>query len=253
MLQCISQFFDNCFLDQTEEIKMSTMKKVIAGSVACMGFAMGAQAYEAGNFIVRAGAITVDPNTSATTPELNGAPLYGMKVNVDSDTQLGLTMTYMLTPEIGVELVAATPFTHNIRGNLNSTAYLGTNDLGSTKQLPPTVNLQYYFNNSSIFTPYVGAGVNYTMFWDEDAGNTLNHTLGGNVSLNLDNSWGLAAEGGVDINMGSNWLLNAAVLYVDIDTNATYTVRNGPLAGARVKSDVNLDPWVYMASVGYKF
>lgn len=232
---------------------MSTMKTLIAGGVMCMGAAMGAQAYEAGDFIVRAGAVTVDPNTSATTPKLNGAPLYGANVDVDSDTQLGVTLAYMITPDIGVELLAATPFTHNINGNKAAAAALGTNDLGSTKQLPPTLSLQYYFNNSSMFTPYVGAGLNYTKFWNEDAGNSLNHTLGGNVDLNLDNSWGLAAEAGVDVNLGNNWLLNAAVWYIDIDTNATYTVRNGALAGARVKSDVNLDPWVYMASVGYKF
>jgi len=232
---------------------MMTMKKIMAGSVMFMGVAMGAQAYEAGDFIVRAGAITVDPNTSATTPKLNGVPLYGVNVDVDSDTQFGLTMSYMITSDIGVELVAATPFTHDIRGNLNATAALGTNDLGSTKHLPPTVNLQYYFNNSSVFTPYIGAGLNYTKFWDEDAGNALNQTLGGNVSLDLDNSWGLAAEAGLDVDLGDNWLLNAAVWYVDIDTTATYTVRNGALAGARVTSDVHLDPWAYMASVGYKF
>ena len=130
---------------------MITMKTLIAGSVACIGFAMGAQAYEAGDLIVRAGAVTVDPNTSATTPTLNGAPLYGTNVNVGSDTQLGLTLAYMITPAIGVELLAATPFQHDIRGNLGTTAALGTNDLGSTKQLPPTLSLQYYFNNSSIF------------------------------------------------------------------------------------------------------
>lgn len=232
---------------------MSTIKKVIVGSVACMGFAAGAQAYEAGDLIVRAGAVTVAPNTNATTPELNGAPLYGASVDVNSDTQLGVTVAYMLTRDIGVELLAATPFTHNIRGDRNAAAYLGTSDLGSTKELPPTVSVQYYFNNSSAFTPYVGLGVNYTKFWDEDAGSQLNTTLGGNVDLNLDNSWGMAAEGGVDFNLGKNWLLNASVWYIDIDTNATYTVRNGALAGARVKSDVSLDPWVYMASVGYKF
>ena len=234
---------------------MSTMKKVMAGTGACVGMAMamGAQAYEAGDFIVRAGAVTVDPNDSATTPKLNGAPLYGVGVEVDSDTQLGLTVAYMVTSNIGVELLAATPFQHDITGNLNSTAALGTNDLGNTKQLPPTLTLQYYFNNSSIFTPYVGAGLNYTKFWDEDAGSSLNTTLGGNVTLDLDNSWGLAAEAGVDVNLGNNWLLNASLWYIDIDTNATYTVRNGALAGAKVKSDVNIDPWIYMASVGYKF
>lgn len=232
---------------------MITMKTLVAGSVACMGFAMGAQAYEAGDFIVRAGAVTVAPNTSADTPTLNGNYLYGANVDVDSDTQLGLTFAYMLTPDIGLELLAATPFTHHISGNSSAVGYLGTSDLGSTKQLPPTLSLQYYFNNSSAFTPYVGVGLNYTKFWDEDAGGQLNSTLGGDVDMDLDNSWGLAAEGGVDFNMGNNWLLNASVWYIDIDTTANYAVKTGALAGSRVKSSVTLDPWIYMVGVGYKF
>lgn len=232
---------------------MNTMKKVIAGSVMCMGVAMGAQAYEAGDFIVRAGAINVKPDTDASTPALNGLPLPGAAVDVGSDTQLGLNFVYMLTANWGVELLAATPFEHDISGDRNTAAYVGTSDLGSTKQLPPTVTVQYYFNNSSAFTPYIGVGLNYTVFWDEDAGSALNTTLGGDVDLDLDNSWGLAARAGVDYSLGNNWLLNAGVWYIDIDTDATYTVQSGALASARVTSDVSLDPWVYMASVGYKF
>ncbi|HSC75218.1 MAG TPA: OmpW family outer membrane protein [Pseudomonadales bacterium] len=231
---------------------MRAIQILVSASVMCMGFVMGAQAYEAGDFIVRAGTVTVAPNTSASTPELNGNNLYGANVDVKSDTQLGLTAVYMLTPEIGLELLAATPLTHDIRGDKTAASYLGTSNLGSTKELPPTLSVQYYFNNSSALTPYVGLGVNYTKFWNEDAGSQLNATLGGDVDLSLDNSRGLAAEGGVDFNLGNNWLLNASVWYIDIDTNATYTVKNGALASARVKSDVSLDPWVYMASVGYK-
>lgn len=254
MLQCASQFFDNCvFLKRPRWKLMNMMRKVVAGSLVMMGAAMGAHAYEAGDVIVRVGAANVDPNDSASTPTLNGAPLLSTDVGVDRDTQVGLTVAYMLTPSIGVELLAATPFQHDISGNGALGGVLGTTDLGSTRQLPPTLSLQYYFNNSSPVTPYLGVGVNYTVFFDEDAGSDLNTTLGGDVDLDLENSVGLAVSGGLDFDLGNNWLLNASVWYIDIDTEASYSVKTGPLAGAKVKSDVSIDPWVYMLSAGYKF
>ena len=232
---------------------MSTMKKVMASTVVCMSVAMSAQAYEAGDVILRVGAATVAPNESATTPTLNGVPLAGTDVSVDSDTQIGLNVVYMVTADVGVELLAATPFQHDIRGNTAVAGALGTQDLGGTKQLPPTLTAQYYFNNSSPVTPFVGIGVNYTWFFDEDAGDDLNTTLGGDVDLDLEDSWGLAARAGFDVDLGNNWLLNAGVWYIDIDTNATYTVKSGALASAKVKSSVDIDPWIYMVGVGYTF
>lgn len=230
-----------------------SIKKLVAGSVVVMGVAMGAQAHEKGDIIVRVGATTVEPNDSATTPRLNGNPLYGGSVGVSTDTQLGLTVAYMLTDNIGIELLAAVPFKHKISGNDAMPGYVATKDLGGMNLLPPTLTGQYYFNNSSVFTPYVGVGVNYTWFYDEYAGHDLNTALGGDVDMRLSDSWGLAAQAGVDIDLGNDWLLNAAVWYIDIDTHAEYTVKSGALTGARVKSDVNADPWVYMVAVGHKF
>lgn len=232
---------------------MSMMKKAMAGGLVLAAASMGAQAYEAGDWIVRAGVATVAPNESASTPTLNGVPLAGTDVNVDSDAQIGLNVVYMATSNIGIELLAATPFQHSIGGNAGIAAALGTNDLGETKHLPPTLSAQYYFNNSSPLTPYVGLGVNYTWFFSEDAGNDLDNTLGGDVDLDLENSWGLAGQIGVDLDLGNNWLLNASAYYIDIDTEATYSVKSGALTGAKVRSDVDIDPWVYMVSVGYKF
>jgi outer membrane protein len=230
-----------------------TIKQWVASSILVMSTAMGVQAHEAGDIIVRVGATTVEPNDSATTPRLNGAALYGGSVGISTDTSLGLTVAYMLTDNIGLELLAAVPFKHTIPGNDAMPNYVATKDLGHFNLLPPTVTAQYYFNNSSIFTPYVGLGVNYTWFYDEAAGHDLNQVLGGDVDMRLSESWGLAGQIGMDVDLGNNWLLNAAIWYIDIDTHAEYTVKTGPLTGARVKSDVNVDPWVYMAAVGYKF
>jgi outer membrane protein len=228
---------------------MSMMTKLMVGCVVCMSAAMGAQAYEAGDWIVRGGAATVEPNDSSSTVQLNNAAVAtDGRAEVNSNTQLGVTVAYMLTPNVGVELLAATPFKHKITANGSLAGALGNNDLGSTEQLPPTLSAQYYFNNSSGITPYAGLGLNYTTFFHETVDSDMEAALGGHSTLEVQDSWGLAAEAGVDIDLGSNWLLNAAIWYIDIDTTATFTTPAG-----KVKTDVDVDPWVYMVGVGYKF
>ncbi|HQQ62330.1 MAG TPA: OmpW family outer membrane protein [Pseudomonadales bacterium] len=227
---------------------MKAMKTVLVGGVMLMGAAMGAQAYEAGDWIVRAGAATVVPNDSSSVVKLNGAPaVAGGEVRVSNNTQLGLTGTYMFTPNVGVGLLAATPFKHDITANDKLSVV--SHDIGSTEHLPPTLTAQYYFNNSSVVTPYVGLGLNYTTFFHTDVDPKLEAALGGHSSMKLSDSWGLAAEAGMDVSLGNNWLLNASVWYIDIDTQATITSS----AGNKVKTDVTIDPWVYMVGVGYKF
>jgi outer membrane protein len=224
--------------------------KLTAASLLTLGIGVDVQAYQAGDMIMRFGTATVAPNDESSTVRLNGGYIVsGGEAKVDSDTQAGVTFAYLLTENLGVELLAATPFKHNITGNKSLQGALGIKDLGEAKQLPPTLTLQYYFNGlSSSMTPYVGAGVNYTTFFSEDASHGLESTLGGKTSLKLSDSWGLAAQAGLDIQLNDNWLLNAAVWYIDIETKATFKSPAGT-----VKTDVRVDPWVYMAGIGYKF
>ncbi|MFZ3205240.1 MAG: OmpW family outer membrane protein [Pseudomonas sp.] len=203
-----------------------------------------AQAYQAGDVILRAGAATVDPREDSSALELNGATLGG-QATVDSNTQLGLTGTFMLTDNLGIGLLAATPFEHEV-----GLKGLGGLDgkLADIKHLPPTLTLQYFpLAASSRLQPYVGAGLNYTTFFEEDL--TSEREGQGFSNLELDDSWGLALEAGVDYMLTDNLLVNATVWYLDIDTTATTD-----LAGAgQVKVDVDIDPWVYMVGLGYKF
>ncbi|MCY1536250.1 Outer membrane protein W [compost metagenome] len=108
--------------------------------------------------------------------------------------------------------------------------------------------MQYYpLAPESQFQPYVGAGLNYTMFFDEDL--TSQRKGQGFSNLELDDSMGLALQAGMDLMLNENVLLNASIWYMDIDTTATTN-----LAGAgKVKVDVDIDPWVYMVGLGYKF
>jgi outer membrane protein len=218
-----------------------------------LGAAMGVQAHEAGDVLVRFGAANVSPNDDSSTVTLNGAPAGALggsaaEVGVEDDTQLGLTIAYMLTKNVGIELLAATPFRHDIYGNtaLKNSA-VAIDKVGSTKHLPPTLSVQYYFDTGSALTPYVGVGLNYTTFFSEDTSSEFDGAVG-HSSMDLDDSWGLAGQLGVDYTINDNWMVNAAVWYIDIDTDATIDTPLG-----KVEADVQIDPLVYMMGVGYKF
>lgn len=221
---------------------MKTSLSLAAVIAACMGTAQ-VQAYEAGDVIVKAGATMVaakGDSSNVSVGALGGAQA-GSGVDVDDDTQLGLTITYMLDSNWGIELLAATPFTHDVKTD-GSLAAVGK--VAEVTQLPPTLSALYYFNNESNITPYVGVGVNYTIFFEEDGKGAF-----ADSKVELDNSFGLAAQIGVDVQLSDELLLNASVRYIDIDTDAKLS--GGALGTTTV--GVDIDPMVYSIMLGYKF
>ncbi|SEC48695.1 OmpW/AlkL family protein [Pseudomonas anguilliseptica] len=210
-----------------------------------------AHAHQAGDIIVRAGAITVDPQESSSDIWVGalGTDLAGTKATLDSDTQLGLNFAYMLTNNIGIELLAATPFSHNVGvKGMPGGGFAGLNGkLGELKQLPPTLSVVYYpMDSNSAFQPYVGAGINYTWFFDTKLSSAAEDK--GFSGLDMKDSWGLAAQVGMDYMLTDNIMLNAQVRYIDIETTGTTHI-----LGDKVKVDVDVDPFVYMVGLGYKF
>lgn len=196
----------------------------------------GAFAHQEGDFIVRAGIASVIPNDSSDKILDSQAEL-----EVNSNTQLGLTLGYMITDNISFEVLAATPFSHDI------STPLVNGDIGETKHLPPTFMLEYYFGQSdSKIRPYVGAGINYTTFFDEKISGA--GAAAGLSDLSLDDSWGLAVNAGVDYMINDDWFVNASVWYADIDSTATYKFK-----GAEKSTEVHIDPVIVMISGGYKF
>ncbi|AGN77602.1 OmpW/AlkL family protein [Pseudomonas putida] len=225
-------------------------KSLLGASLVTLALAApAAHAYQAGDMILRAGAITTAPNESSGDLKFDGNKVSGTKATLDSDTQLGLTFAYMLTDHIGLELLAATPFKHTVGvkglgGGLDG-------KLADIKQLPPTLSLQYYpMEPNSRFQPYAGVGINYTLFFDEDLSSARKQQ--GFSNLKLQDSVGIAGQLGMDYMLTDNLLVNASVWYVDIDTKASV---NGPtaLGYSKTKVDVDVDPWVYMVGLGYKF
>lgn len=230
------------------------MKRLSIAAVAAVtslvtGFVPGAVAHEAGDIIFRVGAAQVDPDESSTVVSTTATgPLTATGVGVEDNTQLGLNLVWMWTDSIALEVLAATPFDHDLNvAGLDQYGF-STTDLGSTKHLPPTLSALYFFGSSnSTIRPYIGAGVNYTTFFSKDFTSQAETELGAN-GLDLDDSWGLSARAGVDIHLGENWILNASMWTIDIDTDASFNSALGT-----VTSSVDIDPRVYMISLGYQF
>ncbi|RRJ83175.1 OmpW/AlkL family protein [Aestuariirhabdus litorea] len=238
--------------------KLTLLTAILAASATLSGQAM---ALEAGDIIVRAGAASVNPSGEDSDDLLlNGSPLAGNQVSsIDSNTQLGLTLTWMVTDQVGLGLLAATPFEHDIKVEGPTMAALGINKAGSTKHLPPTLTALYHplGGTDSKFQPYLGAGINYTTFFDEEASSQLENglaavtTVNEKYDLDLDDSWGMAFHAGADYFITDNLAVNASVWKLNIQTEAEF---KGKTTGTRVKAkDVDINPWVYMVGIGYKF
>lgn len=215
------------------------MKKLTALVLAAATLAPAASfAHEAGDFLFRAGTATVRPNVGGDDVKLGDANLGHFDAN--NNTQLGLTFGYMITDNIGVELLAATPFEHKVGTG-------PTGNIATVKHLPPTLMAQYYFGGKEDkLRPYLGAGLNYTFFFDEKFNST--GKAAGLSDLDLSNSWGFAAQAGMDYMLDENWMLNASVWWMNIDTDVKFKAGED-----RVKVDTRLDPFVFMFGVGYRF
>ena len=178
-----------------------------------------------GNWVVRFGAHVVDPASG------NGH-LAGMTASIGSSTRPTGSIEYLATPHWGIEALAALPFEHEVE--------LDGQKAACTRQLPPVIGVNYHFLPDAEVSPFVGAGINYTYFFDTKGKGLLQ---GDRVSI--DNSWGAAAHAGVDIALSPRWLLTADVRWIDIRGDVHVDGTN--VGRAKV------DPWVYGLSFGYRF
>lgn len=184
--------------------------------------AFAASPFKAGDVMLRARAINVRPDES-------GRASNGDSISINNTVVPELDLTYFFTPNVSAELIAAVT-KHDVRTSSGINA-------GSAWLLPPTLTLQYHFTDISSVLPYVGAGVNYTYFFNEKGG-ALNQA-------NYEDSFGGALQVGADIPLQGNWFANVDVKKVFIDTNVNFS--NG------VTADVDIDPWIVGVGIGYKF
>lgn len=218
------------------------MKSVSSAAViaAATLIATSAAATERGDFLVRLRGIVVAP-TESSGPLLPGFP--SGFVGVENAVVPELDFTYFLTKHIGAELILASS-PHDIVGE---GALEGVGDIAEVLVLPPTLTLQYHFAPDAKIRPYVGAGVNYSIFYKSDASDELEAAIG-QTSVDLDDSVSWAFQAGVDIDLRGRWFLNADIKYINMDTRATLTT------GSLINTvDVDVNPIVAGVGVGYRF
>lgn len=202
----------------------------------------GIQRFTLASFIVAASALTPVAQASAAAspwlvragisqiaPQSDNGNLSVGKATVDNSVGPSLNVAYYVTPHWAVDVLAALPFKHDF--SINGA------DAGSTKHLPPTVTLQYHFLPQARIQPYVGAGFNYTFFMEE--------RLNSGNKLEMEDSFGLALQAGVDVPLNDRWRVGLDARHVDIDSKARV---DGQSIGT-----IQIDPTVYSLNLGYRF
>ncbi len=157
----------------------------------------------------------------------------GLKTDVGNAVTPEVDISYFFTDNIAAELIAATA-QHEVSA--------GSNDLGETWILPPTLTLQYHFTPEKKFSPYVGAGINYSYFYGEDDGAGFN-------DLEVEGGFGYALQAGFDYWVNDNWGLNVDAKYIDLEVDVDINSSGTALSA----DDVDLNPWIIGAGVSYRF
>lgn len=209
-------------------------------------------ALEKGDWVGRVGIAHISIDASSGTVDIVGTgPVPGTGIEVDDATNLAGTIGYMLTDNWGLELLLALPFEHDLTPNDVLSGVLGSADtIATTKQLPPVLSLNYHFMPKNSWRPYVGAGINYTIFFDEQTTGALEGA--GYTDLELDDSLGLALQAGIDVDITKKWFVNATVRWMDISTEAKITGASGAFGPLEIK-DIELDPVVFIVQIGTTF
>ena len=185
---------------------------------------------------VRLRAVGVAPDESAKIGIIGG------DVAISNALIPELDFTYFFTEHFAAELILGTA-KHDVKA-INTIA--GDIDLGSAWLLPPTLTAQYHFYTSDkkIFKPYIGAGVNYTLFYNVKSGAV--------ADVKYDNALGYAAQVGFDLMLDDTFFINVDAKRLFLSTDVTVDATN-LVPGLVVPAEVDIDPWLFGIGVGMKF
>ena len=201
---------------------------LLALAIAGVLAAPAALAQSAGDWTVAIGAHQVNPDSDNGTLAAGTLPL-----DIGSSTRPTIAFEYFVRDNLGLEVLAALPFQHDISID-------GLGRVGSTRHLPPTVSLQYHFNSEGKVSPLLGVGLNYTTFFSEETRGPL-----AGSKLELDDSFGLALHAGLDFEVGEKGAIRIDVRWMDIDSDVT-------LDGAKLGT-AEIDPLIYGAAYVLRF
>lgn len=244
---------------KTNKVKILTATTLVSAMLASMPI----QALEKGDILLDVRVLNITPDvginsitnmdgsqfTSSTAAPVNAG------IDVDDGNSLGIDITYMMTNNFGIELMLDTSSKHDING----TGALAGVKIGDTTVLPPSLIATWHFMTNNNIRPYVGAGLNYTMFFSENTTNGFTSTIdtvvtGGtsavtSTSVDVDDSFGIILQAGVNIDINKDWYVSLDAKYLDLDTTATVQA-NGADA---VKVDFDLNPLIVGIGIGTSF
>jgi outer membrane protein len=202
-------------------------KKILVAALIAAGVLSSAVAQaQDGSFMVRVRAVDVLFDNG----QKDGLDTVVGPIEADSRWIPELDLSYFFTKNIAAELVLTYPQTVDITAS-------GA-QIGKIKALPPSLLVQYHFTDLGAFKPYVGLGVNYTLFFSRD------NILGGGASVDR-SSLGLAAQVGFDYMFNKNWGLNLDVKYIQMETDVA-------VGGTKIGT-LNLSPVTAGVGVSYRF
>jgi len=212
------------------------MMKYFAGFAAAMALMSAPEAAEAltirDHLRIKAGVAGVLPDESAFVETLGGG------VEISDEIVPTVQLEWMFNDRISAELLCCVA-THSVEAE---PAGGGAINLGEVTLFPPTVTLKYRWNPHGAIQPYVGAGINYTLFFNEDT-----PASGPVTDIHYDESLGGALQAGVDIRTSEHWFVNFDVRKIWINTDVTIQ------AGGAIHADVDINPYVVTAAIGYRF
>ena len=211
----------------TKVVFIAACAFVVAGILPCTVLAQTEQS----PWMVRARLLGIEPDDDSST-----ITVIGGKAEVDDSITGDVDFSYFFCDNVAAELTLAVA-EHDVEAT--GTA-VGKLDLGDVKLLPPTLTLQYHFIPDGKIRPYVGAGVNYTVFFDDDPGDAR--------AIDYDNAFGFALQAGVDIGLDENWAINLDVKKIYLETDVSVKA-----LGTTVKTDVDVDPWIFGIGLAYRW
>lgn len=198
-----------------------------------------------GNWQVRVGATGIifdDDVTSVRTDTGIDLQAVGADAKIPDVVVPTATITYFLTKNWAIEAICCTA---HVKAK-GTNALSGAGDIVDAWVLPPIITAQYRFDRTAGFQPYVGVGAQWIHYWAGKADNAL-----GASSVDIDDSFGLALQAGIDYDLGDGWSLNLDVKKTWVDTTITW--KNTQFTGTDIKADLDLDPLWVTASLGYRF
>lgn len=222
------------------------MKNIVKwlGYALLMVTSAGVAAQEAGTIMVKVGYAYFDPIVGSG--DLSPPSLPGSKVDVGTAHTFIVTATYMFTDNLSAEFYGGVPVKHDM---IAAGSIQGAGVIGTVKQLPPTLFGQYrFFNAKSTFRPYIGLGITYVHFEDEEGTAVLTAITnpgGPPTTFDVKDAWGITPQIGFTSIINKNWYLDVSVNKSILKTTTTLST------GQYI--DTTLNPVVSQVSIGYRF